>query len=649
MKAEVERLRTAPFLVAAGLASVLFAADAWPAFQAASTSAFAQIYFAYAVLPRAAMALIAGAALGLSGLLLQRVLRNPIADPSTLGVAAGAQLALTLATLYAPALLASGRGMVAFVGGSAMLGLIILINWRRRLEPVGTVLTGLLLSLVAASLGAALTLAHGDYVMSIFIWGGGVLSQESWEPTVQLGWRFGVAALFAGLITRPLVILGLAEESAKSLGLGVGTIRLVALALAVFLASSVTSMIGIIGFIGLAAPALVRAAGARTIGMQLLTAPIAGALLLWLADGLVLAATVGGRDLLPTGAFTALIGGPILLWALPRLRFSLSHVPSPRVLHRLAHPRIALAIIAMVLLAVVAVALCVGRDGEGWFLATGPAFAELMPYRAPRLAVAVGSGALLALSGFLLQRVTGNPMASPEVLGIASGAGLALAALLMLVDMPGPALRFGAVLAGSAVALVAILAIAARNSGGPERLLLAGVALGSCTGAAVTTVISDGGPEAMQMLEWLSGALQGSTARQGVAALLSAVLLLAPLPLLARWLVLLPLGRPAAGSLGVPVDGATRAMLILAATASAAATLQVGPLSFAGLIGPHLARQIGFAKPLHEAAAAVMLGAILLAGADWLARMIGFPYQMPVGLFASLIGGLYLILLISRR
>ena len=179
-----------------------------------------------------ALALLAGAALGLSGLLLQRVLRNPIADPSTLGVAAGAQLALTLATLYLPAALATGREAVAFAGGSLMLALIVALNWRRKLEPVGTVLSVLLLSLVVASLSAALTLANGDYVMSLFIWGGGTLSQESWLPSITLGIRLAVGVVLAFLMLRPLTVLGLAEESARSLGVGVGATRLAALALA---------------------------------------------------------------------------------------------------------------------------------------------------------------------------------------------------------------------------------------------------------------------------------------------------------------------------------------------------------------------------------------------------------------------------------
>ena len=215
-----------PWLAAGALALALFLLEAVPAWRAAQAGGFEAILFHATVLPRGAIALLAGAALGLSGLLLQRVLRNPIADPSTLGVAAGAQLALTLATLYLPAALATGREAVAFAGGSLMLGLIVALNWRRKLEPVGTVLSGLLLSLVVASLSAALTLANGDYVMSLFIWGGGTLSQESWLPSITLGIRLAVGVVLAALMLRPLTVLGLAEESARSLGVGLSLIHI---------------------------------------------------------------------------------------------------------------------------------------------------------------------------------------------------------------------------------------------------------------------------------------------------------------------------------------------------------------------------------------------------------------------------------------
>src|SRR5688500_4940774 len=99
------------------------------------------------VLPRAVVALLSGAALGLSGALLQQVLRNPIADPSTLGISAGAQFAMTTATLFAPALMDSARETVALLGGLAVVAILLTVTWKRGLEPITVVLAGMVVSL----------------------------------------------------------------------------------------------------------------------------------------------------------------------------------------------------------------------------------------------------------------------------------------------------------------------------------------------------------------------------------------------------------------------------------------------------------------------------------------------------------------------
>ncbi|MEW6255468.1 MAG: iron chelate uptake ABC transporter family permease subunit, partial [Pseudomonadota bacterium] len=271
------------------------------------------------VVPRIVTALLAGAALGLSGALLQRVLRNPIADPSTLGIAAGAQLALTASLLIAPALLAWSREGVAFAGGAATVALVLAMSWRRRLDPVSVVVAGMTVSLMAAAAATALILARGEYVLSLFIWGAGSLHQQNWDAALVIGTRFALGAIAAIALTRPLSLLALDDEGARSLGVAIAGLRLAVIALAVWLAASVIAQVGVIGFVGLAAPALARAFGARTPAQILWRAPLAGALLLSIADSLVQAGGQAGADVIPTGAAVGLLGGPLLLWLLPRV------------------------------------------------------------------------------------------------------------------------------------------------------------------------------------------------------------------------------------------------------------------------------------------------------------------------------------------
>ncbi|WP_341992812.1 Fe(3+)-hydroxamate ABC transporter permease FhuB [Azorhizobium sp. AG788] len=600
------------------------------------------------LLPRAAIALLAGAALGLSGALLQRVLRNPIADPSTLGIASGAQLAMTLAILYAPLVGEIPREGAALAGGVAAVFLVLLLGWKRGLEPVTVVLSGMVVSLVASALSAALVLSHGEYVLSLFIWGAGSLHQQSWDSVLAIAPRLALGALAAGLLLRPLAVLGLDDASARSLGTAVHSARLLVIAVAVGLAASVTAEVGVIGFVGLAAPAFARLSGVRTQGRMLLAAPLIGGLLLWLTDGLVQLASHGLSDVIPTGAATGLLGGPLLLWLLPRLSVRQRPAPAPTPVLRLHRPLRALALLTAGAILIAGVALVLGRSYDGWSLATGEMFTDLLPFRAPRIAAAAAAGALLGTAGTVMQRLTGNPLAGPEVLGVSAGAGVGLAAVLLLAATPSLTLMLAGSAAGSLAAILAILAFAAWTGFGPERLLLAGIALGAMGLAFMTAVLALGDRRAFTLLVWMSGSTDRVGPSEATVAAVAAAVLIAPLPLLGRWLDILPLGGAVSSALGVSVRASRLVLALCAALMTAAAAFIVGPLSLVGLIGPHLARLLGLVRGAPQLIAAAILSAGLMMLADWLGRVLAFPYQIPVGLFAALVGGPYLIWLLRR-
>ena len=604
----------------------------------------------HSVLPRIAVSLVAGATLGLSGLLLQRVLRNPLAEPSTLGVSAGAQLAMTVGLLYAPALMEQAREGVALAGGLTVVGLILAMTWRRGLEPVAVILAGMMVALTATMASAALILANGDYLFSIFIWGGGALAQQSWDSTLTIALRLLLGIAAALLLMRPLAILGLDDASARSLGVALNATRFAVIGVAVWLAASVTAEVGVIGFVGLAAPALAHLSGARTQTQKLIAAPLIGAVLLWVTDGLVQLLAGANGERVPTGAATALLGGPLLLWLLPRLRMfewpSLNNRPAPS--RRSPRPRLLIGLFALLSLVAVALALTVGYGPEGWSLATGSLFDRLLAWRGPRVAVAAAAGAMLAAAGMLLQRITANPLASPEILGVGTGSGVGLTAALFLIAAPGIGLQIAASAAGAVLVLFAMLALSLRAGFGPERLLLAGIAMSALCSAVLTAVIATGTPQAFTLLRWLSGSTNDAGPADAWFCAGAALLLLAALPLASRWLEILPLGDVTARSVGLPVQRCRILLVLFAGLLTAAAALFVGPLSFVGLIAPHLARLAGLGRALEQGIGAVLIGAGLMVVSDWLARTVAFPYQLPLGLFAALLAGPYLIWLLSR-
>ena len=642
--------------VLALLAALLFGWNSWRQWHALGSALVTDgsdlrwTLLLHSTLPRAATALLAGATLAVSGLILQRVLRNDLAEPSTLGIFSAAHLAMALATLYAPALLQYGREGVAFAGGMAATALLLSLTWRRDLEPVSLILAGMMVSLAASSLSAALVLANGEYLYTLFIWGGGSLVQNGWSPAVVLAIELAFAGLAIVALLRPLSVLGLDDRGAQSLGIAPVLWRCLAIALAVGLATTVAAEVGVIGFVGLAAPALAALSGARRFSTRLLAAPPIGAIILWLTDGLVQTTSSGAGEWMPTGAATAFFGGPLLLWMLLRLRIYewRSLAAKPAVSRRSARPALLLAIAVLAAAAFIVASLFIGRDTNGWHVATGSLLTDLAMWRWPRIAIAVSAGAMLGAAGAIMQRMTGNPLASPEMLGVSSSAGVGLAGVLALWPMAGVAEQFIGLTSGALVAIAIIMTIASLRRIGPERLLLAGIAVGAMASAVVTAVVATGSPLSFALLRWLSGTTHDASAESAWLAVFGAVALILPAAFTGRWLTALPLGGSIATGIGIEVPRVRLLLIVLAGFLSAAAGLFIGPLSFVGLIAPHIARMMGLAGASRHLIGSVLIGGALLIVADWLSRTIAFPYELPLSLLASLIAGPYLIYLLSR-
>ncbi|KFF49666.1 hypothetical protein GY26_06715, partial [Gammaproteobacteria bacterium MFB021] len=264
-----------------------------------------QVVLHYTFLPRLCVALLGGAGLALAGCLMQQVLRNPLASPATLGVTSGAQLALVIATLWGPSWLLAGREWIALGGGVLATLVVLALSWRRRLAPMVVVLSGMVVSLYISALNSALLLFHQESLAGLFIWGSGSLSQNNWEDTRFLLARLIVALGLACILLRPLALLDLEEEGAKSLGISLRNLRIAGLGLGIFITACVVSAVGLIGFVGLAAPAIARLAGARTLGQRLGWSMAIGALLLLLTDLVVQQLSPLTASMLPTGAMTA--------------------------------------------------------------------------------------------------------------------------------------------------------------------------------------------------------------------------------------------------------------------------------------------------------------------------------------------------------
>lgn len=610
---------------------------------APDNNVISQVLFHDTLLPRIVMSLLTGAGLGLAGLLFQQVLQNPLAEPSTLGVANGAQLGMTLATLWGGQLITPYAG--ALYGAMAMGILVAIVIRGKRLSPVSLILVGLVMTLYCSAVSQLIGLYFHERLQSVLLWGTGSLTQNGWGNVVKLMPQLLMFFLLSFLLIRPLTLLGMDDSISRNLGLRLHVVRFVSLFIAVCLTAALVTTSGIIGFIGLFAPLIARLFGARRLNQLIVAAPFVGALLLFISDQAVILLSLIWREV-PTGTVTALLGAPALLWLLPRLRENMQPKAPvagdfPEKKRKLSN---GLAVGITVLLLLITLALYLGQNSSGWQWSSQ----STLDFRLPRVVAALAAGAMLGLAGCLIQRLTGNPIASPEVVGVSTGAAAGLVIVIMLVpgDLSGWLLPAGCL--GSVITLFTVTTLAGYRNFSAQRMMLAGMALNAAFMALLMSMLAGGDPRVSTLLTWFAGSTYGISASKAWSALAVAAALGLITPLLRRWLTLLPLGESIARSAGMPLTASRLSIMCVAAVLTATSTFIVGPLSFVGLMAPHTARALGYRSASAQLVISAVAGSALMVGSDWLGRMLIFPFQLPAGLVAALVGVPFFLWLIRR-
>ena len=603
-------------------------------------------------LPRICIALLAGGTLAFASLLLQQVMGNPLASDSTLGINSGAQFSLFLVAIFAPQLLDYGASTVALVGAALSLLLVITLAMRKTMSPLLLILAGLVVNLYFGAFTGIMMLFYPEESRGLVQWGAGSLVQESWRDSQLLAMQSAVCFAIIFLLRRPLTILTLNDSNAKSLGVPVGKLRFIGVVVSAYLIASVVSAVGMIGFIGLAAATIVRQLGVRTLTWQLIASIILGALLLAITDLILQLITLYYQISLPTGAVTALLGTPLLLWLMFR---ALSH--SGRVtgatLQNVSQYRPHFTWLLIAFFAITfAIALCVGRDAfyQSWevLLPDNDFSLEILELRYPRMLIAICAGILLSVAGLLLQRLTLNPMASPELLGVSSGASMGILVLLFVFSAQEPIWFWLAGICGAFIALMILAAINQRNGMLPEKVLLTGISLSALFDTLQRIAIASGDPRANQLISWTSGSTQSLDSNLAIPFTLLAFALLVASLIFSRWLDLLRLQAPMAQALGLNIARTRWILIIFSAILTALATLIIGPLSFIGLLVPHLSHFLGVHKARQQLLISALLGSTIMLIADWIGRQILFPYEIPAGLVATLVGGTYFLAMMRK-
>ena len=320
-------------------------------------------------------------------------------------------------------------------------------------------------------------------------------------------------------------------------------------------------------------------------------------------------------------------------------------------------PRAAALILASLLIAAALVSLCCGASGASLWAGLGDllsgrdsaAVRILLHIRLPRTAAALLAGAALAASGVLIQGVLGNPLAGPNIIGVNAGAGFCT--LLCACLMPAAAhLLPAAAFAGALLASLVILLLADRMGVSRITVVLAGVAISSIFSAGSDLITTFSPDATLGMSAFMIGGFADvSASRLRIAAVYMLPALAVSL-LLAGDLDVLSLGDEVAASLGLRVKRTRVLLLAVASVLAGAAVSFAGLLGFVGLIVPHAVRRIvgGTHKPLL--ALSILGGALFTLLCDTAARTLFAPYEVPVGILLSLVGGpFFLFLLLKSR
>ncbi len=273
----------------------------------------------------------------------------------------------------------------------------------------------------------------------------------------------------------------------------------------------------------------------------------------------------------------------------------------------------------------------------------------VVEWRLPRVLLALLAGAALGLAGAIFQSLTRNPLGSPDVIGFNTGAFTGVLVATTTVGAGYYATATGALIGGLATAIGAYL-LAYRRGVQGFRLIIVGIAVSAVlTSVNEWFVMKADLRVAVSATIWGQGTLNGlGWDRVGPMAVVLGVLVVALLGLGPR-LALLGMGDEAAAALGVRVESARLAYLVIGVALTAAVTAAAGPVSFVALAAPQLAQRLTRTPGVALAPAALM-GALLLIVSDWLAQNLFAPTQLPVGIVTVAVGGAYFAwLLVSAR
>lgn len=264
-------------------------------------------------LPRVIMAVVVGANLAVAGVLLQGVMRNPMADPGITGISSGASVVVMIVMLYIPKAAAS-MPLFGFIGGMLACILIYSLAWKKGLSAVRIVLAGVAVNSMLGGVTSMISLLNSESLSGVLTWLNGELGKKGWDQVRMIVIYSVVGLVLAFLCSRCCDLLALGDKNTKSLGYNPNVLRIVISAIAVFLAGVSTAYVGVIGFIGLVVPHMSRMLMGSEHKCLIPFSALLGSIVLLVAD--TIGRTVIAPYEIPVGVIMTVCGGPFFLYLL---------------------------------------------------------------------------------------------------------------------------------------------------------------------------------------------------------------------------------------------------------------------------------------------------------------------------------------------
>nr|WP_302027614.1 iron ABC transporter permease [Ruminococcus bromii] len=265
--------------------------------------------------PRIFIAMLGGAATAVSGVLLQAVMKNPLADPGIIGVSSGASLVAVIVTAFFPSLFFL-TPMLAFIGGLVAFLLVYSLSWKGGLSPLRIILVGVAVNALCTGLMSAFNSATGSSYTGVASIVNANITQKTWDDFQTLAAYVVIGLVASFFVTNQCNLLSLEDKTARSLGMDVTRSRIVISVIAVLLASISTAVVGAISFLGLIVPHIARLLVGSNHKVLVPYSILLGAFTLLLAD--TIGRTVASPYEISAAVVMSVIGGPFFIFLLRR-------------------------------------------------------------------------------------------------------------------------------------------------------------------------------------------------------------------------------------------------------------------------------------------------------------------------------------------